>query len=38
MLLDLRKIIYVPGESVEFDCELDIQRLDFPSVSSSTVF
>ena len=37
MLLDLRKIIYVPGESVEFDCELDIQRLDFPSVSTYPV-
>ena len=33
MLLDLRKIIYVPGASVEFDCELDCERLDFPSVS-----
>ena len=34
MLLDLRNIIYVPGASVEFDCELSGEGLDFPSVSS----
>ena len=33
MLLDLRKIIHVPGESVEFQCELSGDGLDFPSVS-----
>ena len=34
MLLDLRNVIYVPGASVEFDCELSDEGLDFPSVSS----
>ena len=32
MLLDLREIIEVPGGSVDFDCELETDRLDFPSV------
>ena len=33
MLLDLRKIIHVPGESAAFECELSGKGLDFPSVS-----
>ena len=37
MLLDLRKIIQVPGAFVEFDLELDGEGLDFPSVSSYQV-
>ncbi len=34
MQLDLKKILYVPGASVEFDCELSGAGLEFPSVSS----
>ena len=33
MLLDLRKIIHMPGESAAFECELSGDNLDFPSVS-----
>ena len=33
MQLDLRKILDNPGASAEFECELDTQRLDFPSVA-----
>ena len=32
MRLDLREIIEVPGGSIPFECELDTERLDFPSV------
>lgn len=32
MRLNLREIIEVPGGSVPFQCELDTQGLDFPSV------
>ena len=32
MRLDLHEIIEVPGGSVPFDCELDTEGLDFPSV------
>ena len=32
MRLDLREIIEVPGGSVPFSCELETDRLDFPSV------
>ena len=34
MLLDLRKIIHIPGESAAFECELSGDSLDFPSISS----
>ena len=34
MRLDLREIIFVPGASVPFDCELETERLDFPSVKA----
>ena len=34
MRLDLRKIIDNPGSSVPFECELSLERLDFPSVVS----
>ena len=33
MLLDLRKIIHMPGESAAFECELSGDNLNFPSVS-----
>ena len=33
MRLDLRKIIDNPGAFADFECELDTDRLDFPSVS-----
>ena len=33
MLLDLKKIIHIPGESAAFECELSGNGLDFPSVS-----
>ena len=33
MLLNLRAIIEVPGASVPFECELDTDNLDFPSVA-----
>ena len=32
MRLDLREIIEIPGGSIPFDCELETDRLDFPSV------
>ena len=32
MRLDLREIIEIPGGSVPFSCELETDRLDFPSV------
>jgi len=32
MKLDLRDIIEIPGASLPFACELDMNRLDFPSV------
>lgn len=32
MKLDLRAIIEIPGASLPFECELDVERLDFPSV------
>ena len=32
MRLDLREIIEVPGGSKDFECELDTERLDFPSI------
>ena len=34
MRLDLREIILVPGSQVPFDCELETERLDFPSVKA----
>ncbi len=34
MRLNLSAIIEVPGGSVPFECELDTERLDFPSVRS----
>ena len=34
MRLDLREIIEIPGASVPFRCELETERLDFPSVKS----
>ena len=34
MRLDLKDIIEVPGGSVEFACELETDRLDFPSVKA----
>ena len=36
MRLDLREIIFVPGASVPFDCELETEGLDFPSVKAYT--
>jgi uncharacterized protein len=32
MRLNLHEIIDIPGGSVPFQCELDVDRLDFPSV------
>lgn len=32
MRLDLREIIEIPGGSIPFNCELETDRLDFPSV------
>jgi len=32
MRLDLREIIAVPGSSLPFSCEVETERLDFPSV------
>ena len=32
MKLDLRDIIEIPGASLPFACELDMNRLDFPSI------
>ena len=34
MLLDLRDIIEAPGKSVEFDCDIEADNLDFDSVKS----
>ncbi|MBO5555731.1 MAG: DUF177 domain-containing protein [Oscillospiraceae bacterium] len=34
MRLDLREIIEIPGGSVPFSCDLDTDRLDFPSVAA----
>ena len=34
MFLNLREIIEMPGGSVPFECELDVGRLDFPSIGS----
>lgn len=34
MRLDLREIIEIPGGSVPFQCELETDRLDFPSVKA----
>ena len=34
MWLDLREIIEIPGASVPFECELETDRLDFPSVTA----
>ena len=34
MRLDLREIIFVPGASIPFSCELETERLDFPSVKA----
>lgn len=34
MLLNLREIIEIPGGSVPFECELETELLDFPSVVS----
>ena len=34
MRLDLREILYVPGASIPFSCELETERLDFPSVKA----
>ena len=34
MRLDLREIIEIPGASVPFACELETERLDFPSVAA----
>ena len=34
MRLDLREIIEIPGGSVPFACDLDTDRLDFPSVAA----
>ena len=34
MRLDLREIIEVSGGSVPFDCEIETERLSFPSVAS----
>ncbi len=32
MRLDLREIIEIPGGSVPFECDIETDRLDFPSV------
>jgi len=32
MRLNLREIIEIPGGSVPFECELDVEGLDFPSI------
>jgi uncharacterized protein len=32
-MLDLRDIIEIPGTSIPFKCELDTERLDFPSIA-----
>ncbi len=37
MRLDLREIIDVPGACAPFECELDTQLLDFPSVAAYKV-
>ena len=34
MLLDLHEIIEMPGRSVPFQCELDRERLSFPSLEA----
>ena len=34
MRLDLREILYVPGASIPFSCELETERLDFPAVKA----
>ena len=34
MRLDLREVILVPGASKPFDCELETEGLDFPSVKA----
>ena len=34
MRINLREIIEVPGASLPFSCELDTERLDFPSVAA----
>ena len=34
MLLDLHEIIEVPGGQVPFQCELDLERLSFPTLES----
>ena len=34
MRLDLREIQFVPGASIPFSCELETERLDFPSVTA----
>ena len=33
MWLDLKDIIEIPGAELQFDCELSVEALDFPSVS-----
>ena len=32
MLLNLREIIEIPGASVDFETELETDRLDFPAI------
>ena len=34
MRLNLREIIEIPGGSVPFRCELETERLDFPSIQA----
>ena len=34
MLLNLREIIEIPGASVDFETELETDRLDFPAIRS----
>ncbi len=34
MLLNLREIIEIPGSSIPFECELDTDNLDFPSIKA----
>ena len=36
MKLDLRKIIEIPGAELPFECELDMEGIDFPSVREFT--
>ncbi len=36
MRLDLREVILVPGASKAFNCELETEGLDFPSVTAYT--